>query len=228
MRVFQAEDSSLGEGNLVDATAPWDVLASENRFTAWVTQPTHITCSWAVPAEGECELNEGILLELNWITMGWSLEGPTLLLKEGGWPMEGDAWEYELQHSLPTFWARRSSFDAEGLWASNTFDYTPLGAPEGGDVFELPSFFAAPEGSDSGRPPWAWKWKAGGFSQFTDLPRGTLYLDPAHFFLKRHGLENSPWESETKTGWSEQYCFNGALNIDKRETFGDCLPVQIP
>ena len=87
MRVYRVEGSELGLGNLVDETASWEELSEDDRFLAWITQPLHTTCSWAIAGDGDCELNEGILLELNWIALTWGETGATLLLKEGVGPL---------------------------------------------------------------------------------------------------------------------------------------------
>lgn len=228
MRVHKVEGEDLGNGNLVDATATWGQMAEEDAFKAYVSSPLHVACSWELGGDGECELNAGILLELNWLILAYTEGVPSLLIKDGTWPTEGDGIDYALIHSLPQLWARRTSFGPESLWQDTySFDYGAAAERPGSGLSGLPSFFNPKEGNDAGRPPWAWKWKPG-LTQFAELPRGTLYLDPAYFFQKRHGMEEFNWQSMSFTGWSLEYCFNGSLGIDKRDSFGECLPAEIP
>lgn len=223
VRAYQVEGSSLGNSNLVDGADTWENLAEGDGFKLWVSQPLHVACSWHLGGDGACELNEGILLELSWLVLSY-LDGiPTLLIKDGGWPTTGGDIGVEMLHGLTHLWPRRTLYGPEGLWRDNySFEYSPLENRPGGDLDALPSFFDPAEDHDPGRPPWAWRWKPG-LSQFTDLPQGTLYLDPAFFFMKRHGIEGEPWEAAEGTGWSLEYCFHGALGIDQRGNFGECL-----
>ncbi len=224
MRVYQAEGSLPAGANLVDSTRPWSELATGDRFDLFVTSPLHQGCSWKDGGSGKCELNEGILVELQIMTFLWQEGIPYVLEKDGAWPTDLVNVDYELVHALPQWWARRTLFGEGGLWRDTySFDYEPGPERPGSDLQNLPSFFDPAEDTTPGRPPWAWSWKPS-LTLFTQLPRGTAYLDPAYFFQKRHGLEEWGWDAMNFTGWSLEYYFHGAQGIDERENFGECLP----
>ena len=190
-----------------------------------------MTCSSVFSGDGECEFNEGTLLTQEMVTFTANTEESDPLVKNEIWPIQGE-WSMEMHHLLTALWARRGSIGEGGLWQdSYEFDYdaitdqTSSRKRPGDYLTDLPSFFdPVDEDHIPGRPPWSWKWSPG--AAFTDLPRGTLYLDPAFFFRKRHGMEQFEWNPEDKTGWSVEYCYHGALAIDERESLGDCLPLE--
>lgn len=208
-----------GKPNVTKAVDP-ATLFVDGRFQGYLSTPLHQSCTWIASGPGACELNAGIQASL--LTAVYALDqgiATTVQATAGVWPIAGENIDFQLLHGLTAFWARRGSKGEGGVY-SESFDYQPMSGRPGSSLKGLPSLFQAPPGSYGGRPGWAWNWKPaqGGFFQ---MARGTVFLDPAIFVEKRHSLEAN-WDTGTKTGFSDSYCFHPYLGIDERGKKDDC------
>lgn len=208
-----------GKPNTTKAVAP-EVLFEDGRFQGYLTTPLHQGCTWVASGSGACELNAGIQASLSTVVYALDQGIATTVQAEGGkWPQAEESIDFQLIHGLTAFWPRRGAKGEGGVYGAS-FDYEPLPNRPGSSLKGLPSIFVAPDGTYGGRPGWAWGWKPaqGGFFQ---MPRGTMFLDPAIWVAKRHSLETT-WDAEAKTGWSVDYCFHPYQGIDNRGTNSDC------
>ena len=205
-------------------------------YLAYLTASTHESCLWIHTQkehilDQRCSLTEGEKLGLSIVQYVYDGGAVDTLKKDAGaFPAAKEAVRYGLRLVLEDFWTRRDALGDDTIYTT-TFEYE---APEGrpGNGLKVPSAFLDPVDPSSpykGRPPWAWQWQAtvydiGGQPFYVyQMPRGTYFLDPAFFFLKRHRLEAN-WNWDTKTGYSLDYCFNPYLLIDQRALDPACKP----
>lgn len=213
---------------------PQAQLFPGGHYLAYLTASTHESCLWIHTTkenflDQRCQLTEGDKLGLSIIQYGYDGGASDTLKKEGGsFPVAKQDVRYGLRLILQDFWTRRNLVGGDTLFTV-TLDYE---APEGrpGSGLDLPSAFVDPVNPTSpykGRPPWSWKWQAttlpidGEPLYVYEMPRGTYFLDPAFFFMKRHRL-NANWNWDTKQGYSLDYCFNPYLLIDQRQLDPAC------
>ncbi|MEY3012411.1 MAG: hypothetical protein RIT45_1146 [Pseudomonadota bacterium] len=130
---------------------------------------------------------------------------------------EPKSYGYTLEPLETTFWSRRVATDLfEGPLS---FSYSaPAGRPKG-VAGNVGSKFVGGGASDFGRPPWAIRWKPASNETYYDLPRGTVFLDPAYALWKRMGAEAAKLPAFDKAkgvGLSVALCFDPFLYVDER------------
>ncbi len=211
---------------------PQQTLFPDGRHTGWLTTSTHQSCLWIDTEDHSpdpsCELRPAQQESMMRVEYRYA-PGPGWYIDRQGaeWPSALTDVNYELQSALHKLWVRRAAF-GEGELFSELYEYEPYDqppwAPRPGNTGEIGSKFASPDASPSafGRPPWAWRWKPSAGS-YVDLPRGTLFLDPALFVQLRHNRVPA-FDDVTQTGFSLDYCFHPYLNIDLRSVDPDCAP----
>ena len=135
-------------------------------------------------------------------------------------------YDYVLTPLFETYFARRTS--PKIFVKPMTFTYkAPAGRPTGQKLAIGSKMLGG--SSDFGRPPWAWRWKPSNNSSYYDLPRGTVFFDPAFALWQRIGGLTAglkPYEAKTKSGMSLAYCFAPFLFVDQRDSAAckDSLP----
>lgn len=237
VRSYVTEESGIVGGQPpayygVNFVFPEAQLFPGGHYLAYITASTHESCLWIHTTkehllDQRCQLTEGGKLGLSIIQYVYDGGTADVLKKEGGaFPAAKEYVRYGLRLVLQDFWTRRDEVGEDTLYTT-TFTYeAPPGRPGNGLV--LPHAFVDPVNPTSpfnGRPPWAWLWQATTFGDFYvyQLPRGTYFLDPAFFFMKRHRL-TANWKWDTKEGYSTDYCFNPYLLIDQRQLDPACKP----
>ena len=156
--------------------------------------------------------------------------GQTATVAEAKGAKPGDkltTYTYELVSLFGTWYPRRA---APSLWQKPvSYTYKPPSGRPGGDQTAMGSKFLGGSG-DFGRPPWAWRWKPANNATYYDLPRGTIFLDPAFALFSRIGGSTAglqKYDPATKTGWSNAYCFAPLLFVDLRDS-QPCSGVKAP
>lgn len=205
-------------------------LFPEGRFEAFVSPGEHESCLWIHEGESlNCKLSAGIKSGMTKLVFEYQGGAPTPISKP--WPLdmsdiEGapDALGYALVPMLSTLWPRRLQVSETQVYGG---DYTYKADPQRpGDGNLLPSKFADPVDSVDnayGRPVWAWDFNPSVGGGFAGINQGEIGMDPAWYVWKRHSSvdeDNSlvPYDVDTKTGFSTDYCFNPFSQIDQRET----------
>ncbi|NOZ00874.1 MAG: Ig-like domain-containing protein [Deltaproteobacteria bacterium] len=236
VRSYVTDESGIvdDKGNAyygVNWTFPQATLFPAGHYIAYLTAQTHESCLWNhTVSEGlldqRCQINDGIKSTLTTVRYAYESGNPTAIKKgEKGFPATLDGVDYGLKSVMGEWWVRRDHVSEDGIF-TNTYDYE---APEGrmGNGMEIPSAFVDPvdpASANKGRPPWAWKWAAATIDLnffVYKMPRGTVFLDPAYFFAKRHRL-STLWNPTTKMGFSTDYCYNQYLLVDQRKLDPEC------
>lgn len=210
-----------------DAQAPGcapgaaDAALCPRRFPGYLTAGNHQSCLWIDKGEagdGQCVLNDYLKSQLKLLNYapGAGNDPP------GAATTAGTAAGYTLRPLLSSWWPHRDEAGDKGVFADTQFTYVPASGRPPGPKYGLGSRLASTQDGDFGRPPWAWRWKPGTFSSsYYDLPRGLPLFDPAHLLYQRLGGDTTgpaAWAPATKTGFSQDYCYNPYLGIDKRQT----------
>lgn len=191
------------------------------RYPAYLSAGNHQSCLWIDKGEAgdaQCTLNDYLKSQLKTV-----LYTPGPLAEEPGQPSAaGTPASYTLRPLLSAWWPHRDEAGDKGLFADTQFTYAPASGRPVGPKYGIGSRLASSQDGDFGRPPWAWRWKPGTFSSsYYDLPRGLPLFDPAHLLYQRLGGESTgpaPWNPTAKSGFSQDYCYNPYLGIDKRQT----------
>ncbi|MBM4397557.1 MAG: Ig-like domain-containing protein [Deltaproteobacteria bacterium] len=211
-------------------------LFPAGHYQAYLTAQSHQSCLWnhttkEATFDSWCVLNEGLKKQLSIIRYAYDGTATAIKKQNGSWPatLAADV-GYGLRSLMADWWAKRDHVGEQSMF-STTFTYGDCADCEGlpdlpGKGMILPNAFldsVFPEGSLKGRPPWAWVWND---TVNTDIdiypmPRGAYYLDPIHFFAKKHRIEVG-MNPETKAGFSDRYCYNPYLLIDQRDKDPDC------
>lgn len=237
VRSYVTEESGIVGGQPppyygVNWVFPEAQLFPGGHYLAYVTANTHESCLWIHTTkenflDQRCQLTEGEKLGLSIVQYVYDGGVSDTLKKEGGsFPAAKQDVRYGLRLVLQDFWTRRDQTGTDTIYTLSFSYEAPEGRP--GNGLELPSAFLDPVNPTSpykGRPPWAWQWQATTYGDFYvyQFPRGTWFLDPAWFFMKRHRL-NADWNWDTKEGYSPDYCFNPYLLIDQRQLDPACKP----
>lgn len=237
VRSYVTEESGIVGGQPpayygVNFVFPEAQLFPGGRYLAYLTANTHESCLWNHTTkenflDQRCQLTEGEKTGLSIVQYVYDSGAPDTLKKEGGsFPAAKQDVRYGLRLVLQDFWTRRDQVGTDTVFTVNVDYEAPEGRP--GNGLHLPSAFLDPVNPASpykGRPPWAWTWQATTFGDFFvyQMPRGTCFLDPAFFFMKRHRL-TANWNWDTKEGYSGDYCFNPYLLIDQRQVDPACKP----
>ena len=208
-----------------------DVLFPDGHYLAYLTSGTHESCLWVHttkenPLDLRCQLTQSEkenMTVINYVYGGGDYDS----LKKPFPASRGDV-RYAMKKLIEEFWVRRDQVGPNKVFGSTDKYEPPEGRP--GNNLLFPDTFVDPVDPTSpykGRAPWAWKWQTTAlpingqpFYQ-VDLPKGTYFIDPAYFFMKRHRL-TADFNSATKTGYSLDYCFNPYLLIDQRYIDPDC------
>lgn len=148
---------------------------------------------------------------------------------EAGWPKdmselenEPEAISYTLKNAITELWVRRNKVGPNHVW-DGTYKYVSgNGQPVNG--LDLPSQFVDPlDDLDAsfGRPMWAWRHNPSQ-GAIVNVVDGEMGVDPANYYMTMHksiagDTALVPYDPETGTGFSTQYCFNPILGIDKRD-----------
>jgi len=212
-----------------------DVLFPQGHYLAYLTSGTHESCLWVHTTkenflDQRCELTESQkqnMTAINYVYGGGDYDS----LNKPFPASKGDV-RYAMKKLIEEFWVRRDQVGSNRVFGSTDKYAPPEGRP--GNNLLYPDTFVDPVDPISpykGRAPWAWKWQTtvfdiGGepFYQ-VELPKGTYFIDPAYFFMKRHRL-TADFNPATKTGYSLDYCFNPYLLIDQRNIDPDCRAQQ--
>ncbi len=189
------------------------------RFPAYLTGGSHQSCLWPDGGETLPDVCATNALAKSTMKLVRYLPGVAATAAEAkGAAPDGQlpTFAYALAPVFDTWFPRRAS---PSLFQKPiTFTYkAPAGRP-GGQKTPMGSKLLG-GGSDFGRPPWAWRWKPANNSSYYDLPRGTVFMDPAHALWARMGGKNAgmiPFDAQTKAGFSQAYCFAPFLFVDQR------------
>ena len=198
-----------------------DAAQCKRRYPAYLTGGNHQSCLWidkGEPGDGQCVLNDYLKSQLLLV-----IYAPGSTAKEPAMPTTaGTPAEYSLRPLHSAWWPHRQEAGLDGLFADTQFVYAPPAGRPLGPTYGIGSRLANPQDVDFGRPPWAWRWKPGTFSSsYYDLPRGVPLFDPAHLLYQRLGgatVGPAAWDPASKSGFSQDYCFNPYLAIDARQT----------
>ena len=194
------------------------------RFAAFLTGSTHQSCLWPDLGEksaGVCATDTFSKGAMSLIRYVPGLKATPALAtggKPGATPSASlPTFTYELTSVFDTWFPRRASPDL--FVKPMTFIYkAPAGRPTGQKLAIGSQLLGG--SSDFGRPPWAWRWKPANNDAYYDLPRGTVFFDPAHALWQRIGGTSAglaTFDPTTKAGLSLGYCFAPFLFIDQRE-----------
>jgi len=224
----------------VDQSFAQAALFPAGHFLAYITSnlgKAHESCLWILndPSATYCKLSNQIKSGLKIIKYVYS-DGTEFQIKadKNGFPTQIDEASYALRPVLEDLWTRRFKGGDKGLFDGSFQYWSAGGDPDNDDSRPGAGITLARRFPDSvnegtsaikGMPPWSWKWNHE-FSvnpnlRTKNLPRGMILLDPAYYFVKRHNIKNA-YNSQKKTGFSTDYCFNPYLGIDKRGTNTDC------
>lgn len=194
------------------------------RYEALLTAGSHQSCLWSDQGEfqnKQCLNIKQTQVDAKWVRYLPAKSGSTATDPTTITPADFDKAMPEATYALvslhDTAWPRRA--DATLFKSPLTFVYAaPSGRP--GLAGSLGSQLAGAT-QDFGRPAWAWRWKPGTNATYYDLPRGTVFFDPAWALWQRLGGKTNgvkAWDQAGKTGLSLDYCFAPFLGIDARET----------
>lgn len=218
---------------------PQGDLFPNGHYQAYLPASKHESCLWIQTnkestLQQRCLLNDGIkasMTKIQYVYKDGTAE--KLTKKDGVFPDTAAEVGYGLRSILNEWWIRRDRVGADEIYAA-TYTYEPpeypvnSGTYRPGTGMEIPGTFLdaiAPTTIYKGRPPWAWKWEPAGSLDwdfwYYEIPRGNLFLDPAYFFMMRHRL-TAGFKSDTKEGYSADYCFNPYVLIDQRDKDPDC------
>lgn len=198
-----------------------DAAKCKRHYPAYLTAGNHQSCLWIDKGEvgdAQCALNDFTKSQLQLV-----IYSPGAAPKEPGTPTNpGTPAEYALRPLHSAWWPHREEAGLDGLFADTQFVYAPPAGRPMGPKYGIGSRLANQQDVDFSRPPWAWRWKPGTFSSsYYDLPRGVPLFDPAHLLYQRLGgatVGPPAWDPATKSGFSQDYCFNPYLGIDARQT----------
>ncbi|GEM_PF-2922578 len=198
------------------------------RATTFVTGGTHQSCLWSDFGDTlakQCETHKGAKLAMKLVRYVPFGKGSLPATPKAPTKKLADV-RYELIPVDDVLWPRRN--DPSLFGTPITWMYKPQAGRPAGMKAPLGTKFTS-KTADFGRPPWAWRWKPKTNVTYYDMPRGTLFLDPAWAIYQRMGGATAKipaWNASKKTGYALTYCFAPALYIDKRTTPGckDALP----
>jgi hypothetical protein len=239
MRAFTTNESGILDANS-DAESQGISKAYDevelfinNRVDLFFTSGEHASCLWDETEATGCDITSGdkALLTDEIIEMEPGTVATTFSKNGTKWPKAtADATGtdqkavYVLGDLLPAWWVRRTNVGTMFHNASSNLTYS-TGATEP-VVVTFPRWWVDADGDQGdGRAPWAAQWKPGDNTKYIDLPIGLFFLDTANFLKQRHELSayvNSEFNTQTKDGYSTNYCYNPYLEIDIRGTGNVC------
>ncbi len=196
-------------------------------FAAYLSAASHQSCLWSDTGEasdGQCVASDYVkgTLKLLLYALSATATDPPVPTAAGA------ATGYTMRPLLSSWWLHRDEVGPSGLFVDTQFKYEAASGRPSGTNESIGSRFASDlDNGDFGRPPWSWTWHPTVLSaSYYDLPRGTPFYDPAWLLWNRLGGASAgmpSWDATKKTGFSNDYCFNPFLGIDKRDT-PECLP----
>ena len=218
-----------------DGLYPAATLFPDGRYVGYLSSRQHESCLWLDENNGfldGCILNTGVKNVMQKIEYVFKDGTAGALQKEGGkYPQAKESVGYGLIHLLDSWWVRRTDVGQALMWAGE-YTYEPHNSAIYQNCPELshpiPSVFVDPENTDTGRPPWAWKYNPQNGTTFYEVARGVWFLDPAVHFKQRHDTSNlwADFDAQAGTGWSLDYCFNPYFNLDFRGIWPECTAAQ--
>jgi len=239
-------DSSAGSWSF-KAKLDQATLFPDGRLQIFITPAFHQTClvGWneggvAPPCRWGSEQQN-----LDTLVFAYVDGTPTPVVKKTNqWPSDmsdvdgtPESFSYALIPAWSSMWTRRFSMGDTALFADGAiYTYNPDAARPGNNL-QLTSRFVETVGADLssfGRPFWAWEWdpsSSGANDLIDDITQGQITLDPARYVWERHHRVSSAnslveYNAETGAGWSQDYCFNGFVNVDVRSTDPKCTTAE--
>ncbi len=236
---FITTESGLGAVQHRDDAKPQATLFPENRFESFITAQDHNHCSRRVQRQVALQCGEdystyaGDMLVFKFLgsVTPVTSTGSARVFPSNMTEANKEAFGYALIPLSSTLWMKRFEVGGDRVFQSLRFTYKGRDADHG-DGLSLTAKFVEPVGANTaafGKPVWAWRWKPSvGPGAGTFLNEGALGLDPAAYFFARHNPENQassplkPYDATSGAGFSQSYCFNLMLNIDRRTTDPKC------
>jgi hypothetical protein len=194
---------------------------SPARYTAFLPATSHQSCWWSDTGDvtaKQCETHKAAKLAMNLIKLvpfAASSAPPYVPQPPTGVP---PTITYTLASFDALLWPRRN--DPALFAIPISFSYKPAAGRPAGMTAPMGSKYASPT-TDFGRPPWAWRWRPSTNTTYYDMPRGTLFMDPAWAVYQRVGgvaAKLPKYDPKTHTGYALDYCYAPALFIDKRNS----------
>ncbi len=181
----------------------------------------HQTCLWQYGGDKtwkQCEKHAGVIGPMRFVQLE-AAKGDKVVAPSGH-GVASDAskpvFKYALTALHEKWWPRRA--DPKLHVQPMTYSYmAPGGRPK--ITGTMGSKLVGGANKDFGRPPWAWRWKPTTNVSYYDLPRGTVFFDPAWALYQRLGGKAAgikDWDAKAAAGFSNDYCFSPVLGIDKR------------
>ncbi len=220
---------SFRDRDLIDGVYPQSELFPDGRFQAYLRADSHQSCAWVDRSRRKppdlCILDETMIDSLPLIVYEYK-DGTAESIEKSGasFPSStapGETIGYALENLMERLWPRRLDVEPLGDVFSESFEFESVhgrpgkGLAAGSRLLSTEGDFAA-----YGRPPWAWEWRAL-VGKYIELKRGTFFLDPAYFLMRRGGALPD-WDETQQTGISLDYCYHPYLAVDFLEIHPSC------
>ncbi len=219
-----------------DGLIDQNTLFIKGHYQAYISEKKHESCLWVVQNNAGigsiyCKLTANDKKTKKFIKYEY-VDGKEqkIVQKGNNFPAEEKDVSYALRWVLTDLWAHRNKIGNNGLFKEDFTYWKGIHDPDNlenrpgaGLQFPLRFVDSYKEGFSSvkGKPPWSWGWNTTlpTYQYVTQVPFGSVLLDPAYYFGKRHRVpykKDAKFDPQTKKGYSVKYCFNPYLGIDNR------------